>query len=91
MSNKFDDFLAEQLQDPKVKKEYDALETKYVLIESIIRARKERNLTQKELSALTGITQADLSKIENGNANPSLKPLMKLANGLGKKLQVSLV
>ena len=89
--NKFDDFLAEQLQDPKVKKEYDALEAKYVLIESIIRARKERNLTQKELSALTGITQADLSKIENGNANPSLNTLMKLANGLGKKLQVSLV
>lgn len=91
MSNKFDDFLAEQLQDPKVKKEYDTLEAKYVLIESIIRARKERNLTQKELSALTGITQADLSKIENGNANPSLNTLMKLANGLGKKLQVSLV
>ena len=91
MSNKFDDFLAEQLQDTKIKKEYDALEAKYVLIESIIRARKERNLTQKELSALTGITQADLSKIENGNANPSLNTLMKLANGLGKKLQVSLV
>ena len=53
--------------------------------------RESRNLTQKELSALTGITQADLSKIENGNANPSLNTLMKLANGLGKKLQVSLV
>lgn len=41
MSNKFDDFLAEQLQDPKVKKEYDALEAKYALIESIILARRE--------------------------------------------------
>ncbi|MBQ8024399.1 MAG: helix-turn-helix transcriptional regulator [Succinivibrio sp.] len=30
-------------------------------------------------------------KIENGNANPSLNTLLKLANGLGKKLQVSLV
>jgi len=49
------------------------------------------NLTQKELSELTGITQADLSKIENGNANPSLNTLLKLAKGLGKKLQVSLV
>ena len=91
MSNKFEDFLAEQLKDPKVKKEYDALESKYALIESIILARKEKNLTQKELSELTGITQADLSKSENGNANPSLNTLLKLANGLGKKLQVSLV
>lgn len=84
MSNKFDDFLKEQLQEPKVKEEYDALEAKYVLIASIIRACKERNLTSKELSVLTGITQADLSKIENGNANPSLNTLLKLANGLGK-------
>ena len=91
MNNKFEDFLNEQLKDPKVKKEYDALEAKYALIESIILARKEKNLTQKELSQLTGITQADLSKIENGNANPSLNTLLKLAKGLGKKLRVSLV
>ncbi len=91
MSNRFDDFLAEQLKDPELKKEYDALEPKYALIESIVMARKERNLTQKELSKLTGITQADLSKIENGNANPSLNTLLKLAKGLGKILQVSLV
>ena len=91
MNNKFEDFLNEQLKDPKVKKEYDALEAKYALIESIILARKEKNLTQKELSQLTGITQADLSKIENGNANPSLSTLLKLAKGLGKKLQISLV
>lgn len=46
----------------------------------------EKNLTQKELSQLSGITQADLSKIENGNANPSLNTLLKLAKGLGKKV-----
>ena len=28
MSNKFEDFLNEKLKDPKVKKEYDALEAK---------------------------------------------------------------
>lgn len=42
MSNKFEDFLNEQLKDPKVKKEYDTLEAKYALIESIILARKEK-------------------------------------------------
>lgn len=80
MSNKFEDFLNEQLKDPKVKKEYDTLEAKYALIERLF--LPEKNLTQKELSQLSGITQADLSKIENGNANPSLNTLLKLAKGL---------
>ena len=71
MSNKFEDFLADQLKDPKLNKEYYDLESQYALIESIILARKEKNLSQKELSELTGIPQADLSKIENGDANPS--------------------
>ena len=35
----------------------------------IIEARTDKNITQKELSDLTGITQGDISKIENGNAN----------------------
>nr|WP_269208509.1 helix-turn-helix transcriptional regulator [Leptotrichia wadei] len=36
-------------------------------------ARKDKNITQKKLSDLTGIMQEDVSKIENGNPNPSLK------------------
>jgi transcriptional regulator, XRE family len=38
---------------------------------------------------LTGITQGDISKIENGNANPSLKTLKKLVAAFGKKLVIS--
>ena len=58
---------------------------------SLKTTRKEKCFTQKELSELTGIAQSDLSKIENGNANPSLKTLKRLADGLGKKLQISFV
>lgn len=32
-------------------------------------------MTQKELSSMTGITQGDVSKIENGSSNPSIKIL----------------
>jgi transcriptional regulator, XRE family len=41
------------------------------------------------LADLTGITQGDISKIENGNANPSLKTLKELADAFGKKLVIS--
>ena len=38
----------------------------------MIDARVQQNMTQKDLSAKTGITQADISRIENGTRNPSL-------------------
>ena len=65
------------------------LRLNFRLLREIISARKYKNITQKELSDLTGITQGDISKIENGNANPSLKTLKKLAAAFGKKLVIS--
>ena len=40
---------------------------------------------------MTGITQNDISKLENGNANPSLQTLKKLANGLGMAIKLEFV
>ena len=91
MMKTFDESLAEQLQDPEFKKEYDALELEFELIRAFLDARNEKGLTQKELSQITGITQADISKLENGNANPSIKTLERLAAGLGKRLKIELV
>lgn len=87
----FDEDLAEQLKDPEFKKAYDDLEPEYDIIESLLTSRKYRNLTQHELSEVTGIDQASISRIENGTGNPSLKTLKKLAKGLDIKLKISLV
>lgn len=57
----------------------------------MIDARRESGLTQKELSERTGIAQADISKLERGNANPSLKTLQRLAVGMGMKLKIEFV
>lgn len=86
---KFRDYLNEQLQNPEFKKEFDALEPEYALRQAIIDARNSANISQKELSERTGIAQADISKLENGNANPSLKTLTRLAEGLGMMLKIS--
>lgn len=83
------EFLNEQLQDPEFKKEYDALEVEYSVKQAIINARTTVNISQQELSKRTGIAQSDISKIENGNANPSIKTLRRLAAGLGMKLKIS--
>ncbi|MBQ5955814.1 MAG: helix-turn-helix transcriptional regulator, partial [Firmicutes bacterium] len=54
-------------------------------------ARKTQNITQRELSEKTGITQADISRIENGTRNPSLSMMKRLAEGLGMVLKLEFV
>ena len=88
MSNSFDDFLKEQLQDQEVRAEYDALEPEFAIIQAMIDARKSRGMTQKQLADATGINQADISKLERGNANPSLRTLQRLAAGMGMRLKL---
>ena len=79
------------LQDPELNKEYDALQPEYDIIQAMIDARAQQNMTQKELSNKTGITQADISRIENGTRNPSLSMVKKLAWGLGMQLKLEFV
>lgn len=61
----YKDYKKRVLKDPKVKAEYDTLQPEYDIIQAMINARVQQNMTQKELSAKTGITQADISRIEN--------------------------
>ena len=91
MSTKFNDFLQEQLQDPEFRKEYEALQPEHAVVQAIIDARKNAGLTQKELSERTGIAQGDISKLENGNANPSIRTLQRLAAAMGMTLKVELL
>ena len=88
---KFSDFLNEQMKDPVFKAEYEALEPEFTIIQAMIDARKAQNITQKQLSDRTGIAQADISKLENGNANPTLKMLQRLAAGMDMRVKVEFV
>lgn len=54
-------------------------------------ARAKAGLTQKQLSEITGIYQADISKIERGIGNPSLLTLKRIADGIGVTLRVELI
>jgi len=84
----FRNFLDRQLQDPEFKKEWDALEPEFAIIQAMIDARKSTGLTQKQLSERAGIAQGDISRIENGNANPSLNTLKRLASAMDMTLKI---
>lgn len=79
------------LQNPEVKAEYDALQPEYDIIQTMIDARVQQNMTQKDLSARTEITQADISRIENGTRNSSLNMVKKLAQGLRMQLKLEFI
>ncbi|GJM58432.1 helix-turn-helix domain-containing protein [uncultured Dubosiella sp.] len=79
------------LKDPEIKAEYEALEPEFDIIQALIDARLQQHLTQKELSGRTGITQADISRIENGTRNPSLNMIKKLAKALNMQLKLEFI
>lgn len=87
----YSEYKKKALQDPEVKAEYDALQPEYDIIQAMIDARNKEGLTQKELSERTGITQADISRIENGTRNPSLSMMKRLARGLGMQLKLEFI
>ena len=81
----------ELMQNPEFKKEYEQLQPEMGIIRALIDARLSQNLTQKELSARTGINQADISKPENGTRNPSIRLLQRLAAGMNMKLKLEFI
>lgn len=85
------EFLKKQLDDPEFKAVYDALEPEFALMRAIMDARIEQGLTQQKLSELSGISQADISRLEGGTANPSLKTMQRIAAALGKTVQIKFV
>ena len=87
----FRNYLNRQLQRPSFKAEWDTLQPELTIAQAMINARKESGLTQKQLSERTGIAQADISKLERGNANPSLRTLQRLAAGMGMNVRIEFV
>ena len=61
---------------------------KVALIGEIIKARKEKGLSQKKLEELTGIKQPVIARLEKGITNPQVGTIIKLLASLGKKLAI---
>lgn len=86
--------LAKELKDPQFREVWEKptgdpyLDTAF----AIIKARKEKNLTQAQLAQKAGTTQQVIVRLESLTYRSySLKTLEKLAKALGKKPQVSFV
>ena len=70
---------------------HELLSQQYQIASQILAARKQRNLTQLELAHLSGVQQADISRIENGQSFPTTETLAKLLQALQAKVKIELV
>ena len=71
-----------------VSDEYD--DTFLVLLGYKIKKKRiEMGLTQKELADKVGIDQSDLSKLEKGLLNPTVKMIHRIAKGLNSTILVN--
>lgn len=76
--------------DPEVIKELEANAIEYQVVREIIKARKELNLTQEQLAQLVGTKQSNISRLESGDYNPTIEFLSKVAQAMGKNLEIRL-
>ena len=81
----------ELLKDPEFKKEYEALQPEMDITRAILDARIRAGLTQVQLSERSGISQADISRLEKGTRNPSINLLKRLAEAMDCTLRIEFV
>ena len=81
----------ELMQDPEFVKEYEAIQPEVNITRAILDARINAGMTQVELSQKSGISQADISRLEKGTRNPSLNLLKRLAEAMDSTLSVEFI
>ncbi len=89
--NDFERYLSKQMDDPEFQAEWEAIQPEMAIAQAVIDARVATGMTQQQLAEVTGIAQGDISKLERGSGNPSVRTLRRLAAGMGKRLKIEFV
>lgn len=87
---KFSEMKELLMKDKEFSDEYMKLKPRYDLISQIIEERSKQDITQEELALRVGTQKSNISRFESGTYNPSLDFLIKIANSLGKEVQIVL-
>src|SRR5208337_3147528 len=79
----------EWMKDPEFRAEYDALEDEFALASALIKARADAALTQQQVAAAMGTTQAFVARLESGRVLPSTRTLERFAKATNTRLRIS--
>lgn len=72
-----------------IEKEQERIRKK--VINQYIMCRKGLGMTQAEVAELLNTKRPNITRFENGSYNPTLDFLVKVAEGMGKELEIKLV
>lgn len=78
-------------EDPEFVAAYDALEEEFTLVAALIGARARAHMTQEQVAAAMGTTQAVVARLESGRTMPSTRSLKRFADATGTRLRISFV
>ena len=76
-------------KDPQYVAAYEALETELALASALIRARSNADMTQDDVAAAMGATQAVIARLESGRVLPSTRTLERFARATRTKLRIT--
>jgi len=87
-SRPFKEYHEEQMRDPEFTAAYRALEPEFQVAREVIRLRLQRGLSQEELAQRAGTGQPNISRLERGTINPSLRFLRRVASALDAEVEI---
>jgi DNA-binding XRE family transcriptional regulator len=84
----FEQFEAKLLENPEIRREYEALKPKYDMIRSLIKRRNQLRISQTELARIIGTKQPAISRLEKGDYNTTLNTFFKVADALDLEVSI---
>ena len=91
MNRKFipvEELAREWRKDPEFVAAYDALEEEFALAAALIEARAKADMTQSEVAAAMGTTQAVVARLESGRSMPSTRTLQRYPKATKTNLRI---
>lgn len=88
---RFKDLKQKALENADVRKEYEALQDEFNLIDQLVTMRTSAGLTQEEVAKKLGTNKSNISRLERGRGNPSWGTLNKYAAACGFRVKLEAV
>lgn len=85
------DYIVKVETDLEVVIEKKQKDVRQNVIEQYISCRKEKKMTQTDVANILGTKRPNITRFENGTYNPTLDFLVKVAESMGKELDIKLV
>ena len=86
----FREILAEKLEDPEFRAEWERLAAARAIATVVIQRRVELNLSQTGLAKIAGVSQPVIARVESGDHSPTIETLIKLSTALNMEIVVGI-